>query len=117
MPNDAFYATVLEAKRWGGVEAAARGVAQRAVPGEHLHAEAFAEAAKLAKLTSAGAFGYTKWRTKGFVAKEILEHTFPGGRHRGRAALSPGLQEHVQRVVVEGKAPWSARLGSGAARL
>jgi enoyl-CoA hydratase/carnithine racemase len=28
MPADAFYSTVLEAKRWGGAEAAARGVVQ-----------------------------------------------------------------------------------------
>ena len=45
MPADAFYSTVLEAKRWGGTEAATRGVVQRAVLGPELRGAALKEAA------------------------------------------------------------------------
>eukprot|EP00931_Biecheleriopsis_adriatica_P120040 TRINITY_DN95193_c0_g1_i1.p1 TRINITY_DN95193_c0_g1~~TRINITY_DN95193_c0_g1_i1.p1 ORF type:complete len:318 (-),score=63.33 TRINITY_DN95193_c0_g1_i1:152-1042(-) len=107
VPADAYYSTVLEAKRWGAIEAAARGVVQKAVPGSELGRVAMEEAAKQAKLTKAGAVGWTKWHSKGFVAREILEYTFPGGKQAGTAKLPPGLAKHVKSIVVDCKMPQS----------
>jgi len=49
---------------------------------------------------------------KEFVAKEILEYSFPNGKRRGNAALPSGLQRHVDRLCSEGGgtvATWGER--------
>ena len=110
MPSDAFYSTVLEAKRWSAEAAVAKGVIQRAVPMEELVGEALKEAEKLANLTCAGVVGYTKFVTKGYVAQEILEYTFPGGKKQGARSLPKGLARLVEKMVVQKKKPLSARV-------
>eukprot|EP00729_Bicosta_minor_P010086 gene10086-3327_t len=55
---------------------------------------------------------YTKKQVKEFVAKEILEYSFPNGKRRGNAALPSGLQRHVDRLCSEGGgtvATWGER--------
>lgn len=109
VPDNAFYETVLEAKRWSGKEAFERGIVQQACSQADLIPTAQGHAAKLAKIVPAGAMGYTKWVTKGYVAQEILEHIFPGGKVRGRG-ISPGLATHVHDMVTEKRQPWSAKV-------
>mmetsp|Transcript_8416 Transcript_8416/g.12705 ORF Transcript_8416/g.12705 Transcript_8416/m.12705 type:complete len:289 (-) Transcript_8416:912-1778(-) len=105
IPNDAYYSTILEAKRWKAEEAERKGVIQKAVAPEKLYEESLKVAEKLANLTVAGVVGYTKWGTKGHVAKEIFHHNFPKGAKRSPQPLSSGLERWVNMLVVEDKNP------------
>jgi hypothetical protein len=67
---------------------------------DELHSSALAKAESLASLRTAGAFDYYKRELKQFVAEEILRHEFPHGRPKAARPLPPGLQAHVDRLVV-----------------
>jgi len=110
MPSNAFYETVLHSKRWTADDAFRCGIVQALAPAADLLETAIKTAAQHRKLsTNRKCFQYTKYQTKGEVARQILCHCFPGGKQRSAATISPGLKKHVQHTVVEGRldAMWS----------
>ena len=95
MPVHSFHETVLTARRWTGIEALQAGIVCQIHPPETLFEETLIFAEGLARLARQ-TYGSIKGRTKGHVARGLLEYCFYGPMSRGKpqsgpSPLTPGL--------------------------
>ena len=91
MPVHSFHDTVLTARRWSGPEALQAGIVCQVHPPETLFAETLKFTEGLARLGAARkTYGSIKGRTKGHVARGLLEHCFYGPMSRGKPQSGPG---------------------------
>lgn len=90
MPVHSFHDTVLSAKRWSGPEAQGAGIVCQIHPPEKLWAATLKFTEGLTKLGKGRkVMGSLKGRTKGHVARGILEYCFYGPQSKGKPQAGP----------------------------
>ena len=113
MPADAFFDTVLRARRWTAADALQRGVISATLDGDAagMYTQALAFAEREAQLVASGSevFSSVKSRSKGHVADGLLagailhdggerESIVRNGRRSGGNPLPPGLVKRVAEL-------------------